>query len=169
MNKHFARLRGYNFGPATSGATLKRRLSLAAVAVAAALPFGVALLDSPGAALAADIDEITRGREVYAGNCAACHGANLEGQPDWQRPGPIGRYPAPPHDASGHTWHHSDLVLAQIIYFGTAKLVGNGYESDMPGFGEVLSEEEILAVLEFIKSTWPEREAAFQREVSAAQ
>ena len=50
---------------------------------------------------------------------------------------------------------------------GTAAVVGGGYESDMPGFGDVLSNAEVRAVLEYIKSTWPERERRHQERVSA--
>jgi mono/diheme cytochrome c family protein len=109
---------------------------------------------------------IAQGQQAYAANCASCHGARLEGQPDWKRPLPSGRMPAPPHDTSGHTWHHPDGVLFRITKEGPAAVVGNGYESDMPGFGDVLSDEEIRAVLTFIKSTWPERERAYQAEMS---
>ncbi len=106
------------------------------------------------------------GRQIYAVNCAACHGAKLEGQPDWKRRLPTGRLPAPPHGASGHTWHHPDGVLFRITKEGPAAVVGDGYESDMPGFGDVLPDREIGAVLEFIKSTWPERERRYQAEMS---
>jgi mono/diheme cytochrome c family protein len=74
--------------------------------------------------------------------------------------------PAPPHDTSGHTWHHPDGILFRITKEGPAAVVGDGYESDMPGFGDVLSDREIRAVLEFIKSTWPERERRYQAEMS---
>lgn len=106
------------------------------------------------------------GRRLYAEHCASCHGANLEGQPDWKTRLPSGRLPAPPHDASGHTWHHSDDVLFRITRDGPAAIVGGGYESDMPGFREVLSDQDIRAVIEFIKSTWPERERQYQAEIS---
>lgn len=39
-----------------------------------------------------------------------------------------------------------------------------GYESDMPAFGGILSDDEIRAVLAFIKSTWPEEEAGFAQQ-----
>ncbi|WP_420023958.1 c-type cytochrome (plasmid) [Cereibacter azotoformans] len=117
---------------------------------------------------AADPDTLALGRQVYANECAACHGANLEGQPDWRERLPNGRLPAPPHDASGHTWHHPDEQLLAIIREGTAAIVGNGYESDMPGFGDSLTEVEIRAVLDYIKSTWPEREADYQRQISGS-
>ncbi len=111
---------------------------------------------------------VAQGRRVYADQCAACHGADLAGQPDWRSPLPTGRLPAPPHDASGHTWHHADDVLFLIVREGTAAVVGNGYESDMPGFADVLSDAEIRAVLAYIKSTWPERERSYQESVSQA-
>ena len=74
----------------------------------------------------------------------------------------IGAAPAPPHDASGHTWHHPDGVLFRIVKEGTAAVVGQGYESDMPAFAGILSDQQIRDVLAFIKSTWSERERAFQ-------
>lgn len=126
----------------------------------------VMTLASGPAAMAQEAATIAAGQEVYADHCAACHGAALEGQPDWRRAGPDGRLPAPPHDATGHTWHHPDSVLADIVRRGTAAVVGGGYQSDMPGFADVLTEAEIAAVLAYIKSTWPPRERAFQEEVT---
>ena len=111
-------------------------------------------------------DVISQGRQIYADQCAACHGTDLEGQPDWRSPLPSGRLPAPPHAASGHTWHHPDDVLFRIVKEGTAAIVGGGYESDMPGFADVLSDPEIRAVLDYMKSTWPERERSYQERVS---
>ena len=119
-----------------------------------------------GSTAAASAQVIEQGRQVYADQCASCHGANLEGQPDWRSPLPSGRLPAPPHDESGHTWHHADEVLFRIVKEGTAAIVGGSYESDMPGFADALSDAEIRAVLAFIKSTWPERERGYQEEVS---
>lgn len=109
---------------------------------------------------------IAIGKTLYTEHCAACHGAGLEGQRDWKRPLTSGRMPAPPHDASGHTWHHPDGVLFRITKEGPAAVVGRGYQSDMPGFGNVMSDEEIRAVLAFIKTTWPEREREYQAEMS---
>jgi len=51
---------------------------------------------------------VALGQQVYAARCASCHGANLEGQPNWQQELPTGGLPAPPHDETGHTWHHND-------------------------------------------------------------
>ncbi|WP_068300882.1 cytochrome c [Pararhodobacter sp. CCB-MM2] len=109
---------------------------------------------------------IGEGRVLYAETCAACHGAQLQGQPDWQRPGPDGRLPAPPHDASGHTWHHDDALLFRITREGSAAVIGNGYESNMPGFAGVLTDDQIRAVLAYIRSTWPAQERAYQRALN---
>ena len=112
--------------------------------------------------------EIASGRQTYAEHCASCHGAELEGQPDWQTRLPNGRMPAPPHDASGHTWHHSDSQLFAIVKNGVGAIVP-GYESDMPGFEGVLTDDQIRAVLAYIKSTWPDREREYQAQRSEEQ
>lgn len=111
-------------------------------------------------------DELIAGKQIYAENCASCHGENLEGQPDWRRRLDNGRMPAPPHDEMGHTWHHSDRNLF-IVTKGGVQAVVPGYESDMPAFKGILTDDEIADVLAYIKSTWPERQRAFQAEVSA--
>jgi mono/diheme cytochrome c family protein len=107
-------------------------------------------------------EALARGAELYALHCAACHGVGLEGAPDWQLPGPNGRLPAPPHDGTGHTWHHGDDLLLRITKYGTAEVVGGGYESDMIGFGDVLSDREIRNVLAFIETHWSDEQRAFQ-------
>lgn len=102
-----------------------------------------------------DAVKVALGREVYTQYCAACHGARLEGQADWRRRRSNGRLPAPPHDDSGHTWHHGDNVLFGITQKGLVPpYAPKGYASDMPAFGETLSDEEIWAVLAYIKSHW---------------
>lgn len=114
--------------------------------------------------------DIVRGETLYERYCAACHGADLEGQPDWRSPGPDGVLPAPPHDETGHTWHHPDSVLFEYTKLGgKAALARQGvdFESGMPGFEEQLSDAEIWDVIAYIKSTWPERQRAIQAERSA--
>lgn len=109
---------------------------------------------------------VTRGRMVYQRNCASCHGKQLQGQADWKSPLSNGRLPAPPHDANGHTWHHPDVVLVGIIRRGLKPYVNQDYESDMPAFEGILTKEQIGDMLSFIKSTWPERERDYQREMT---
>jgi mono/diheme cytochrome c family protein len=103
-----------------------------------------------------DAKLVARGQAVYRQHCAACHGVELEGQPDWKSRNERGRLPAPPHDASGHTWHHDDEVLFEVTKYGLGKHSPAGYQSDMPAFGDKLSDDEIVAVLAYIKSRWPE-------------
>ena len=101
-----------------------------------------------------NMSQVEAGRRLYGEACASCHGLALEGQTAWQKRLPNGRLPAPPHDASGHTWHHSDEVLFQITKHG-AKAYPAGYETDMPAFAQRMTDAEIAAVLAYIKSTWP--------------
>ena len=136
---------------------------------------GVLLWAACAAALhsgAAQGDEIALGRALYDQHCAACHGANLEGAPDWQRPGPDGRLPAPPHDETGHTWHHGDAMLFDYTRRGGQAFLddlGVRFDSGMPAFGDILTDAEIEAILAFIRSTWPEQIRAFQAELTAAE
>jgi mono/diheme cytochrome c family protein len=97
---------------------------------------------------------LTDGRTLYMRYCAACHGANLAGQANWQTARADGSYPAPPHDASGHTWHHSDAYLLAVTLQGGAAVTGTASNA-MPGFAKQLSAEQATAIIEYIKSTWP--------------
>lgn len=109
--------------------------------------------------------DVAQGEALYGDYCASCHGANLEGQPDWQSPGPDGRLPAPPHDETGHTWHHPDNLLFQYTKLGGREALasqGVEFDSGMPGFAGQLSDQEIWAILAYIKSTWPDRARAAQ-------
>lgn len=109
-----------------------------------------------------------RGRQVYLAHCAACHGAALQGQPDWRTRGADGSLPAPPHDASGHTWHHPDELLFRMTKYGVGQAAGlEGYESAMPAYEGLLDDEEIVAVLSWIKSQWPAEVRAMHDQVNA--
>ena len=145
---------------------MKRSLSRAGVArlVSAALlaatvaVVGVAWYvgrDGPGAD-ASDPDLVARGEVVYAEHCATCHGKDLEGEPDWRRRRADGTLPAPPHDATGHTWHHSDEQLFRLTRDGPGAIAGDDYRTTMPAYAGILPDREIWAVLAYIKSRWPE-------------
>lgn len=110
-------------------------------------------------------NEIALGRAVYEKHCASCHGVQREGQADWQRRLPSGRMPAPPHDDTGHTWHHPERVLFDITKHGVVPPhAPPGYQSDMPAFRSVLSDGEIRAVLAYIKSRWSAKVMAWRAE-----
>ena len=102
-----------------------------------------------------DPETVAEGVALYTDYCAACHGADLQGAPDWQVRDADGYLPAPPHDETGHTWHHPTLLLFEITKYGTEAVVGGDYKSNMAGFGDILGDREILAILAYIKSTWP--------------
>lgn len=117
----------------------------------------------------ADASVLASGKAVYDRHCASCHGANLEGQPNWRTRDAAGRLPAPPHDATGHTWHHPDEVLFNITKYGVAKAANlKDYQSAMPPYEGVLSDAEIVAVLSWIKSKWPAGIRDKQEQVNAA-
>jgi len=103
---------------------------------------------------ATDTERVALGEKVYASFCAGCHGANLQGQANWQRRLPLGNFPAPPHDDTGHAWHHSDQWLFEVVKFGGQRHAPPRYRSAMPSYQEMLSDDEIWAVLSFIKSRW---------------
>jgi len=122
----------------------------------------VATLAAGAAQAAHELDgrDIATGEALYAEHCASCHGANLEGQPDWRSPDENGVLPAPPHDETGHTWHHDNLLLFTYTKLGGAAALaarGVAFDSGMPGFGDALSDAEIWDILAFIRSTWPDQ------------
>jgi mono/diheme cytochrome c family protein len=103
-----------------------------------------------------DAGTLALGKKVYDAQCAACHGAQLQGQPNWRERDASGRLPAPPHDATGHTWHHPDQVLFRITKHGVAKAANlKDYVTSMPAYEGALSDAEIVAVLSYIKARWP--------------
>ena len=135
-------------------------VALAGIAVASLI--ALALLWKPGDPATGhrlrpdDAGVVARGERVYRNHCATCHGARLEGQPNWREFGADGRLPAPPHDASGHTWHHPDDVLFKLTKYGLARMTGaKNANSAMPVYEGVLSDDDIVAVLSWIKAQWP--------------
>lgn len=130
----------------------------AALLGATYLAFGTGSAEANKIVLRVDDPEtLALGADVYTTNCASCHGVDLEGQPDWRAPGPDGRLPAPPHDETGHTWHHDDDTLFRLTKYGVGSMIGDpDYESDMPVYEDILTDAEIVAVLSYIKSTWPQ-------------
>ena len=129
-----------------------------ALAGAAYFAFGGISADVGHSVLQPDDAEIvTFGADIYATNCASCHGVDLEGAANWRSPDADGRMPAPPHDASGHTWHHDGDTLFRLTKNGVGAFIGDpDYASNMPIYDGVLSDNEIIAALSYIKSTWPQ-------------
>jgi mono/diheme cytochrome c family protein len=149
-------------------------IAAGSIAALVALGWWLAGLDPGGPPSLADRtspERLALGKKVYDTHCAACHGAKLEGEPNWREKKPTGRMPAPPHDATGHTWHHPDAVLFGITKEGLVpgKYAPPGYQSDMPAYRGVLSDDEIRAVLGYVASTWPAREREHQARITREQ
>lgn len=140
---------------------------LGILAVAAGLfIYGSSTSSKPAYIDPSDQALVTLGQQIYTNNCAACHGAQLEGQAEWRVRQADGRLPAPPHDETGHTWHHPDAVLIDIVKNGLVpgKTAPPGYVSDMPAYGKSLSDSEIAAVLAYIKNSWPPKALSVQKQ-----
>lgn len=130
------------------------------IVLAAALLFG-----GPAAALASGSPEhfanadddaaVLQGKQLYRQQCGACHGRYLEGQPLWQVQDQYAHRRAPAHDASGHTWQHSDEALFHMTKYGRFPGVPKSIHSYMPAFEKRLSDKQILDVLAYIKANWP--------------
>ena len=103
----------------------------------------------------ADPRRIALGQQVYAANCASCHGSQLKWQPNWRERLPSGELPARPLDGNGHSWHHPDSQLFVMVKDGMAALGLPDYKTRMPVFSGKLADGEIWAALAFIKSRWP--------------
>lgn len=139
---------------ATAAALLDRYWAVMTMVVAASFAVIISVVVAPrlrNADLPAYTESsplVQQGAAIYASDCAACHGANLEGTLAHGL-GP------PPLDASGHAWLHSDMTLFQMVKFGTANCQPSAGQPQMPNFGDQLNDRSIQAVIAFIKSRWP--------------
>src|SRR5258705_9623841 len=106
------------------------------------------------------------GRAIYQHHCASCHGADAQGVSHWQERDEHGELPAPPHNAEGHTWRHSDAELYQMVDKGWRDPFNKTKRLTMPAFGDVLSPEQIRAVITYLKTLWTAEQRQFQLEES---
>ena len=99
----------------------------------AVLPAPINLAPPPLPTL--DATAVSLGEEVYAQNCASCHGAELEGEANWKEQNEDTSFRAPPHIADGHTWHHPVSQVLAAIAEGGARLPAEvGGASNMPAY-----------------------------------
>ena len=138
------------------------RRSLYLVGMLGFILLGTSLYLNSGATNASGIpylnaERVASGKQVYEQNCASCHGVNLGGQVNWQKRDAAGYLPAPPHNETGHTWHHDDQMLFEMTKYGPQKFAGSDYKSIMPAYANKLNDDQIWDVLAFIKSKWPEQ------------
>jgi mono/diheme cytochrome c family protein len=143
----------------------KAVISVIAVVAIAAL-FGLyKSLAIMGGADPSDREQVALGEKIYRAHCASCHGVHLEGEANWRERNADGTLKPPPHDDSGHTWHHPDKVLFDYTKQGGQPTAPPGFKSAMPGFAGTLDDAEIWAVLAFIKSRWPATVRERQRQI----
>ena len=129
----------------------------------------VAIVRAADEAPSPDSESVKSGRAIYGQYCASCHGANAQGAPDWTRRDERGELPAPPHNAEGHTWRHSDAMLSEMVSKGWRDPFNKTKRLTMPAFGDVLSAEQIRAVITYLKTLWTPDRRGFQVEESRNQ
>jgi mono/diheme cytochrome c family protein len=95
---------------------------------------------------------LARGATLHAISCQPCPGDRLG-------KGTVGR--AHPHNEKGHSWQHPDGQLKEWILHGKP---GPG-SSVMPGFN-YLSEDDVEAILGFIKTWWTAEQREMQADIS---
>ena len=98
---------------------------------------------------------IAKGKIIYQKNCISCHQVNLVGVKNWKELDEDGHRKSPPLNGTGHTWHHDDATLHNIIKYGLVKLTKN-YQGKMLGYEDRLKDKDIDSVLAYIKSFWPD-------------
>lgn len=96
------------------------------------------------------VEQVARGRDIYSANCATCHGADGAGYAQTA-------IPAPALNGSMHAWHHPDGQIAGFIRGGVGQ---------MPAVGAAWSDEDIEAVLSYVKQWWEPEQLAYQTESS---
>jgi len=136
------------------------------VAAMFAVATHVGIADAANETPRLDPEQVKSGHAVYEQYCASCHGARAEGAPNWQERDEHGELPAPPHDAEGHTWRHSDAELYQMVSKGWRDPFNKTTRLTMPGFGDVLSQQQIVAVITYLKTLWTPEQRRFQWEES---
>jgi len=107
-----------------------------------------------------DPEVVARGEQMYAASCVQCHGGPTGGQ--------ISDIP-PRHNAEGHTWHHADCLLTNIVLDGLPPRPGASDDEIMPAFGGELTGPEIGAILTYLKTWWTDEQRQVQAEVTAAE
>lgn len=111
-------------------------------------------------------EDVAQGRQLYEQYCAACHGWQGEGAANWKKPDEKGEMPPPPHDETGHTWRHSDAMLFRMIAEGWRHPFNKSDRLTMPAFGDILTDQETQAVIEYLRTLWTEDQREYQQKES---
>jgi len=112
---------------------------------------------------------VAEGKWLFEENCKACHGVNAQGAKDWRQPDADGFYPPPPLNGSGHAWHHSTMVLKNVIKYGSARDEQGRVMGKMPAWDKKLDDRQLDALISWFQSFWPDPVYAswFDREQRA--
>jgi mono/diheme cytochrome c family protein len=111
-----------------------------------------------------DPETIEQGKQIYQQYCASCHGPQGKGAENWQKRNALGELPPPPHGPEGHTWRHADAELYHMISQGWRDPFNKTERLTMPAFKNVLSPEQIRAVIAYLKTLWTPEQRQFQSE-----
>jgi mono/diheme cytochrome c family protein len=134
---------------------MEETMTLRMIAKALILSLVAMLATTGGNCLAEQVVDIVDGKRLYDEYCASCHGEKGIGQDPKRRGGGLdeNKIPlAPALNGTAHTWHHSPSYLFKYIKKGS--IVGN---SPMPSFGDELNKQEILSIISYFQSLWPEK------------
>ena len=105
-----------------------------------------------------DAKDIANGKNLFAKNCATCHGpAGIGSQsPALKKKRTDGKYQPPALNGTAHTWHHAPDLLRNIIAKG-GKSYGKGYEGWMPEYDKTLTQKQRDDILKYVHALWPEK------------
>lgn len=99
-------------------------------------------------------ERLKEGEAIFHLHCAGCHGPHAQGENPSKPMGGMkadGSYIAPALNGNGHSWHHPTDVLRRIVTEGSP-----AEGSSMKGFGQTLTTEQIMSVIHYFQSLWPE-------------
>lgn len=98
---------------------------------------------------AKSLDPVASGQRVFTARCAACHQTTGLGQP--------GQYP--PQVGSEWVLGPAHRVAAIVLHGldGPINVKGTLYNNSMPAWKDVLSDQQIAAVLTYIRQAWGNR------------
>jgi mono/diheme cytochrome c family protein len=108
---------------------------------------------APSAIASSDAELIARGERLFAQNCSPCHGQKAVGENPatplggWNKAGPI----APALNGTGHAWHHPPRYFFHTIRNGSSMR-----GTRMIGWVGRMSDAEIVAVIAYFQSLWPQ-------------
>lgn len=108
---------------------------------------------------------LIKGEETYNLVCAHCHGYEGEGQlaSTIENTLALGMNTVPPANSTGHMWQHPDQLLIRVVQEGIQNPLD---QFPMAAFSPGLSEDDIRAVLAYIRLWWTDEQRAHQAQLT---